>query len=93
MATPTRVSGMMSGIDTESVVKAYVQNYIDKKTKIQQSQTKLSYKQEAWKGLNTKVYSLYNKVGTMRFTNSYNLKKTTVSDSTKATVSAPPIIR
>ncbi len=88
MATPTRVSGMMSGIDTESVVKAYVQNYIDKKTKIQQSQTKLSYKQEAWKGLNTKVYSLYNKVGTMRFTNSYNLKKTTVSDSTKATVSA-----
>ncbi len=88
MASPTRVSGMVSGMDTESVVKAYVQNYVDKKNKIQKSQTKLSYKQDAWKALNTKVYSLYNKVGSLRFSNSYNLKKTTVSDSSKASVSA-----
>lgn len=88
MASPTRVSGMVSGMDTESVVKAYVQNYVDKKNKIKQSQTKLTYKQDAWKALNTKVYSLYSKVGNLRFSNSYNLKKTTVSDATKATVSA-----
>ncbi len=88
MAAPTRVSGMVSGMDTESVVKAYVQSYIDKKDKIKQSQTKLTYKQDAWKALNTKVYSLYSKVGNLRFSNSYNLKKTTVSDATKATVSA-----
>lgn len=88
MASPTRVSGMISGMDTESVVKAYVQNYVDKKNKIKQSQTKLSYKQEAWKALNTKVYSLYSKVGNLRFSNSYNLKKTTVSDATKASVTA-----
>ncbi len=88
MATPTRVSGMVSGIDTESVVQAYVMNYVEKKNKLVKSQTKLEYKQEAWKDLNTKVYSLYNKVGTLRFSNSYNLKKTTISDATKATVSA-----
>lgn len=88
MAAPTRVSGMVSGMDTESVVKAYVQNYIDKKDKIKKSQTKLTYKQDAWKALNTKVYSLYNKVGNLRFTNSYNLKKTTVSDASKASVTA-----
>ena len=88
MATPTRVSGMMSGIDTESVVQAYVMNYVEKKNKLVKSQTKLEYKQDAWKNLNTKVYSLYNKVGTLRFSNSYNLKKTTISDATKATVSA-----
>lgn len=88
MASPTRVSGMISGMDTESVVKAYVQNYVDKKNKIKQSQTKLTYKQDAWKALNTKVYSLYSKVGNLRFSNSYNLKKTTVSDATKASVSA-----
>ena len=74
MAAPTRVSGMVSGMDTESVVKAYVQSYIDKKDKIKQSQTKLTYKQDAWKALNTKVYSLYSKVGNLRFSNSYNLK-------------------
>ena len=73
MATPTRVSGMVSGIDTESVVQAYVMNYVEKKNKLVKSQTKLEYKQEAWKDLNTKVYSLYNKVGTLRFSNSYNL--------------------
>ena len=88
MATPTRVSGMVSGMDTESIVKAYVQSYVDKKDKIQKSQTKLSYKQDAWKALNTKVYSLYSKVGSLRFSNSYNLKKTTSSDATKASVSA-----
>ncbi len=88
MASPTRVSGMMSGMDTESVVKAYVQSYVDKKNKIKQSQTKLTYKQDAWKALNTKVYSLYSKVGNLRFSNSYNLKKTTVSDATKASVTA-----
>lgn len=88
MAAPTRVSGMISGMDTESVVKAYVQSYIDKKNKVKQSQTKLTYKQDAWKALNTKVYSLYSKVGSLRFSNSYNLKKTTVSDATKASVTA-----
>jgi flagellar hook-associated protein 2 len=88
MASPTRVSGMVSGIDTESVVKAYVQNYVDKKNKVKQSQTKLTYKQDAWKALNTKVYSMYSKVGNLRFSTSYNLKKTTVSDTTKATVTA-----
>jgi len=88
MASPTRVSGMVSGMDTESVVKAYVQSYIDKKDKIKQSQTKLTYKQDAWKALNTKVYSLYNKVGNLRFSNSYNLKKTSVSDASKASVTA-----
>jgi len=88
MASPTRVSGMVSGMDTESVVKAYVQSYIDKKDKIKQSQTKLTYKQDAWKALNSKVYSLYNKVGNLRFSNSYNLKKTSVSDASKASVTA-----
>ncbi len=88
MAAPTRVSGMVSGMDTESVVKAYVQNYIDKKNKVKQSQSKLTYKQDAWKALNTKVYSLYNKVGNLRFNNSYNLKKTSVSDASKASVTA-----
>ena len=41
MASPTRVSGMVSGMDTESVVKAYVQSYIDKKDKIIKSQNQL----------------------------------------------------
>ena len=54
-----RMSGMVSGMDTESLVSAMVSTYVSKKEKYQKAQTKLSYKQDAWKALNTKVYSLY----------------------------------
>ena len=40
------------------------------------------------KTLNTKIYSLYSSVGNLRLSSAYNLKSTTVSDTTKATVTA-----
>ena len=83
-----RVSGINSGLDTDSVVQELVSAYNTKTEKYQKEQTKLSWKQEIWKGLNTKVYSLYNNVGKLRFSSAYNTKKTTSSDTTKATVTA-----
>ncbi len=84
----TRVSGMVSGLDTEALVEAMVSTYTAKKEKYQKAQTKLSYKQEAWKNLNTKIYSLYTNISSLRLSSAYSLKKTTVSDTTKATVTA-----
>lgn len=83
-----RMSGMVSGIDTESLVSAMVSTYVSKKEKYQKAQTKLSYKQDAWKALNTKVYSLYSSISSLRFSSAYSMKKTTVSDATKATITA-----
>ena len=83
-----RMTGMISGLDTDSLVQELVSAYSKKKENIVKSQTKLSWKQDAWKELNTKVYSLYKNVGNMRYSSGYNLKSTTVSDSTKATVTA-----
>lgn len=83
-----RVSGINSGLDTDSIVQELVSAYNTKIEKYQKEQTKLSWKQEIWKGLNTKVYSLYNNVGKLRFSSAYSTKKTTSSDTTKATVSA-----
>ena len=83
-----RVSGINSGLDTDSIVQELVSAYNAKTEKYQKEQTKLSWKQEIWKGLNTKVYSLYNNVGKLRFSSAYSTKKTTSSDTTKATVSA-----
>ena len=77
-----------SGLDTDSIVQELVSAYNTKTEKYQKEQTKLSWKQEIWKGLNTKVYSLYNNVGKLRFSSAYNTKKTTSSDTTKATVTA-----
>lgn len=83
-----RVSGINSGLDTDSIVQELVSAYNTKTEKYQKEQTKLSWKQEIWKGLNTKVYSLYNNVGKLRFSSAYSTKKTTSSDTTKATVTA-----
>ena len=67
-----RMSGMVSGMDTESLVSAMVSTYVSKKEKYQKAQTKLSYKQDAWKALNTKVYSLYSSISSLRFSSAYN---------------------
>lgn len=83
-----RMSGMISGMDTEALVSAMVSTYVERKQKYQKAQTKLEWKQDAYKSINTKVYSLYSKVSNLRFSSAYNMKKTTVSDSTKASVIA-----
>lgn len=85
---PIRITGLNSGLDTEAIISALVSSYNYKTNKYKKAQTKLSWKQDAWKALNTKIYSLYTNIGNLRFSNSYNLKSTTVSDSTKATVTA-----
>lgn len=88
MSSGIRASGMVSGLDTETLVQAMVSTQVSKKEKLQKAQTKLQWKQDAFKSLNTKVYGLYSKVGNLRFSSAYNMKKTTVSDTTKAQVTA-----
>ncbi|MCR5099329.1 MAG: flagellar filament capping protein FliD [Lachnospiraceae bacterium] len=83
-----RLSGLNSGLDTEAIVSAMVSAYSTKKDKYVKAQTKLGWKQDAYKAINTKVYGLYKDINSLRFSSAYSLKKTTVSDSTKANVSA-----
>ena len=85
---PIRITGLNSGLDTEAIISALVSSYSYKTNKYKKAQTKLSWKQEAWKTLNTKVYSFYTSLDSLRFSKNYNLKSTKVSDSTKATVTA-----
>lgn len=85
---PIRLSGLNSGLDTDAIVKELVSAYSLKTEKYQKQQTKVEWKQEAWKSLNTKIYGMYTNVSNLRFDSAYNLKKTTLSDNTKATVTA-----
>lgn len=80
---PIRMTGMVSGLDTDSIVKELVSAYSTKKEKYEKEQTKLGWKQEIWKSLNKEVNSFYKSVGNLRFDSGYNTKKTTSSDSTK----------
>jgi len=84
-----RLSGLNSGLDTESIIKELVSAKSMKITSLKKAQTKLSWKQEAWKNLNSKIYSLYtNTVSSLRFSGTYQKKKTEVSDSSVLSVTA-----
>lgn len=85
---PIRISGLNSGLDTESLVSELVSAYRKKGEKYEKAQTKVSWKQEAWKSLNSKTYSFRNNLDKMRFSSGYNLKTTSVSNSSKVSVTA-----
>lgn len=84
-----RITGMYSGLDTESIINDLVSAQSVKKSSLVKAQTKLSWKQDAWKALNTKIYNFYtNVVDDMRWQASYQKKTTSVSNSSAVTVIA-----
>lgn len=85
-----RISGLNSGLDTDSIVQELVSAYSTQKDDMVKKQTKLSWTQDAWKDMNTKIYSFYSKsLSDFKFMSNFSgMKKTTLSDETKASVTA-----
>lgn len=83
-----RLSGLVSNLDTDTIVQELVSAYSIKKVKLEKEQTKLSWKQEKWKDLNSKIYKLYKKLGDMRLSQIYNQKATTVSNEARVSVTS-----
>lgn len=89
MSDLMRMTGMYSGMDTESIIAQLVSVKQKKVTDLKNDQKKLEWKQTAWQDLNSKIYNLYSKtLSNMRLASSYKKKTTTCSDATKATVVA-----
>ncbi len=84
-----KLSGLVSGLDTDSMVKELVSAYSTKKDNLVKAQTKLSWTQDAWKDMNSKIYSFYtDSLSNMRFSSTFSaMKKTTASDDSKVTIS------
>ncbi len=84
---PLRITGMNSGLDTDSIISELVKAKKKKVDDKKKEQTKLQWKQDAWKTLNTKVLNLYQKtVGTMRFSSTYMKKTTKVANNNAVSV-------
>ena len=84
-----RITGMYSGLDTESIINELVSAQSVKKSKYVKDQTKLSWKMDAWKALNTKIYNFYtNTLDNMRYQSTYLAKATKVSNSSAVSVIA-----
>ncbi len=83
-----RITGMNSGLDTDSIIQELMKAQSLKKEKLEKSQTKLEWKHEACMDLNDKIYKFWNKtLDNMRWESSFKKKKTTIADSRIASVS------
>ncbi|MDD5934733.1 MAG: flagellar filament capping protein FliD [Clostridiales bacterium] len=86
---PIRMTGLVSNLDTDSIVKELMSAQSMKKTKIENKITKNEWTQEKWKDLNTKLYSLYTgSISKMKLQGSYCTKKVVSSNEAKAKVTA-----
>ncbi|WP_097014079.1 flagellar filament capping protein FliD [Anaerocolumna aminovalerica] len=85
---PVRMTGMISGMDTESLIKGMVDAQRLKNKRVEDKSTLLGWKQDKWKELNQKLYKLYtDDLSKMRLQGNYQTKKATSSD-TRVSVTA-----
>jgi len=84
-----RMSGLASGMDTESIIAELMSAQRLKSTKIENKITKLEWKQDIWKDMNKKIYSFYTgPLSKLKMQGSFNTKKVSSSNEAKATVTA-----
>ncbi len=84
-----KMTGMVSGLDTDTIVSALVSAQRYKVTKLTKKKTKTEWKADAWKELNTKIYALYTgTLDSLRWSSTYGAKATTISNTSLADVTA-----
>lgn len=82
-----RVTGMMSGMDTESIIQQLVAARQTKVDTLKKKQTSHQWKQDAWKDLNSKIYKLYSgTLSNLQYASSFSKKTTTASNSSLVNV-------
>lgn len=83
-----RITGMNSGLDTEAIIGAYTSTHSEKVKKAKNSLTLNKWTQDAWKDMNSKIYSFYSKtLSTAKFSSAYKKSKTTTSNGALSVVS------
>lgn len=82
-----RVTGMMSGMDTESIIQQLVAARQTKVDTLKKKQISHQWKQDAWKDLNSKIYKLYSgTLSNLQYATSFSKKTTTASNSSLVNV-------
>lgn len=86
---PVRMTGMISGLDTDTLIKSLVDAQRLKNKKVEDKKTLLEWKQDRWKELNAKLYKLYTTdLNKMRLESSYLTKTITSSNEDLVSVNA-----
>lgn len=83
-----RMTGLVSGLDTETIISQLISGHKAKVETAQNEQKKLEWKKDAWASLNTKIANFYNgALSKLRMVSTYKAKKVD-STSSKITVNA-----
>lgn len=88
MGSQMRLSGLISGMDTDSIISQLVSVRRVKVDKQIGNQTKLSWKQDIWKDLNKDLKNLQSTAQKMRFSTAYLKKTVKASNPNKVSVIA-----
>ena len=84
-----RLSGIASGLDTDSMVKELVSAYSIKKQKYDKQLQKQEWIMSKWSDVNKKVYGFYaGTLSSMRLSGEYGVKTTYISRSEVAAITA-----
>lgn len=84
-----RMSGMMSGLDTDSIVQALMSAQRMKQTKISNTKQKLEWKKELWGEMNTKILNFYKgSLSKLKSQSTFKTKSAVSSDTSKVTATA-----
>lgn len=77
-----RMTGLNSGLDTESIITAYTSKASKKVQDAKNKKTLNTWTQSAWQDINKKIFSFYNKtLSTNRLSQAYRKTKVTTSNS------------
>lgn len=84
-----RMTGLTSGLDTDTIIEALVSAQKMKVTKVENQLTKSEWTEDIWKDLNTKLYSFYTQELTkFKTQGNYLTKKAASSNESVATATA-----
>ncbi|MGF9976257.1 flagellar hook-associated protein 2 [Viridibacillus arvi] len=90
-STGNKFTGLVSGMDTESMVEKLMKAQSAQMEKLQQQRQKYQWQRDAYRDVNTKLstfrQNIFDKYGLQ---NSLSAKSVSVSDSTKLSVTASP---
>lgn len=82
-----QITGLSSGLDTQSMIKDITAGYNTKKDNIWKEQKLIEYKQEEWKNINDKIYDFYkDSLFNSKLESKYKNSEITSSNERVATV-------
>mgnify|MGYP000877092612 CR=1 FL=1 len=88
MAGNLSIGGIISGFDTDSMVKAIMNQERLPLTKLESKKTTLNARSDAWRELNTRMYKLKDAAYNLQSFMTFRAQKVTVSDEQKLTATA-----